>query len=194
MIYNLVSEKLEGKKLVRTYRNDQGSETKTSPIYTDAAGETWWGFMDLLKIPYIRMAYAQNLTNLFTVGLSLNDIVKWAEEERAILKSDAHDKIDRAIALSYEKEKIARQVADPVKQHLSLGTVYILKEDERIDAFDEGLSQQKFVLWSADPKSVTFFLNWLTGHTQSYLGRLEKISKTVLPLLNPNPRQTSGKK
>lgn len=185
MIYEFIGEHLEGKKKIRTYRNNQGNETQTTWIFQDASGKDWYGFVDLLKIPYIRMAYAQNITNLFTVGLSLNDVLKWCQEEREILRSGDADKIEKAIALTYEKERHCKQVADPVQQHLSLATVYVLEENERVDSFSESKSVEKLVLWKADPGAISFFLNWLTGHTQNYIQRLEKISRIALPQLNP---------
>src|SRR5919108_662107 len=131
MSYKLITEKTEGKapRLVRYYKNERtNTEVKTEHIYTDKDGKMYFGFADLYKIPYIRSVYAKHINDLYSVGLSLKDILKWCEQEKTILKSDDPEKYEKLYALILEKEGIASHTADPIQQHLSLCTIYVLAE------------------------------------------------------------------
>lgn len=183
MIYELIGEKPEGTRTVRTYRNSNtGTETKLSLLYTDKEGGKWWAFLDLFKIPIMRMSMARNITDLYTIGLTLKDIVTWCNEEKKILKSEDPEKYEKLYSLILEKERLATFTADPLKQQLALCTVYILADDERVDYFDESLCEQKLKVWKGLPEMVAFFLTWHTGHIQNSLRRLDRISTTVLKL------------
>lgn len=179
MIYEFVSEKTENGKLVKTYRAGQ-SETKIYPIYKDKAGKQWYGFTNLNNIPYIRTAMAKHIINLYTMGLSLKDVLAWCKSEKEILKSDDSEKYEKLYALVLEKEKLATFTADPIKQHLALATVYVLGDDERVDYFDESLAEQKLKFWSVDLEATAFFLSWHNEHISRYLNGLDKASKIVL--------------
>ncbi len=183
MNYELKEEKQKGKQLIRTYINDRTStEVKTELLYTDKAGQRWWGFQDLFKIPYIRTAYAKHISDLFTIGLSLKDIVGWCSEEKTLLKSDDPEKYEKLYSLILEKEKIATVTADPIKQHLALCTIYVLADDERIDYFDDQVANDKMILWNADMAATSFFLTWHSRHIADYTKTLNRISQTVSKL------------
>lgn len=181
MLYELVAEKTENNRPVRTFRNTKtGTETKLSLIHTDSEGGKWWGFMDLYKIPIMRISMARNITDLYTIGLSLKDIKTWCSEEKTLLKSNDPEKYEKLYALVLEKERIATFAADPIKQQLALCTVYIIADDERVDYFDEQEAEKKLKEWKAFPDMVAFFLTWHTDHIQRYIKRLAKISTTAL--------------
>lgn len=194
MSYELFSDQQEGGRRVKTFRNKHGSETKITPIHTDKGGRTWWGFVDLLKIPYIRMAHAQNITNLFSLGLTLKDMNKWCEDEKALLRSNDPEKYEKLYALVLEKEKAAKQLLDPVRQHLSLCSVYVLDEDERVDYFDDVQAEKKLKEWSLFPETVAFFLNWHLGHTRNFLEPFQNFSQMFSKQANPKPPKQSRKR
>lgn len=179
-MYNITSDKTENKRRVITYTDDKtGTEVKITPIYKDKNGQQWFAFIDLHRVPYIRLAYGKHVTDLFTMGLGLKDILKWCEEEKAILKGDDPEKYEKLYSMVLEKERIARHTADPIKMHLSLCTIYVLEEGERIDWFDESISDRKFKLWAQDRDAAAFFLSWHTDRIQDYINPLIKITKTV---------------
>lgn len=202
MIYELIHEKNIGSKdkpqLQRLYRNSKtGTETTLNHIYTDDTKVRWWGFNDLYKIPIMRISMTRHITDLYTIGLSLKDIQKWCEQEKAILKSNDPEKYEKLYALILEKEQIATFTADPIKQQLALCTVYILADDERIDYFDEQNAETKLRIWKNFPDMVAFFLTWHTDHIQRYIKALQKVSTTVLNLqeqvnqMKSNPVQSA---
>ena len=184
MLYKLVSEKEEKGKPVRVYRNETtGTESKLSLIYTEPTSkQKWWGFTDLYKIPIMRMSMARNITDLYTIGMTLKDIQSWCDQEKALLRGNDPEKYEKLYSLILEKERVATFAADPLKQQLALCTVYILADEERIDYFDEQEAEKKLQQWKAFPQMVAFFLTWHTDHIQRYMKRLDKISTTVLSL------------
>jgi hypothetical protein len=194
MNYTFIEDRTEGGKTVKVFRNSQGSETKVSKIYTTQDGKDWFGFVDLSKIPYIRIAYSKHIMDLFNLGMGLKDLLEWADNMKQIIRSEDPEKYEKLYSLILEKEKLAKFTADPIKQHLALCTVYIIAEDERIDYFDEGVAEQKMKLWSADPEAITFFLSWHNERIQDYLNFFKKISRTVSDLQRaskPGPFQKS---
>lgn len=184
MTYELISERVENKRPTRTYKNKQtGGETKLYLIYEDKdnpAKGRWWGFTDLYKIPIMRMVMARNITDLYNVGLSLKDIQDWCSQEKTLLRGNDPEKYEKLYQLVLEKEKLATFTADPIKQQIALATVYVLKDDERIDYFDEQASYEKLQSWKPFPELSAFFLHWLNRATQPYIDRFSKISTTAL--------------
>lgn len=183
MLYELVSTKTEQGRDVRTYRNNKtGTETKLQHIYTDNEGEKWFGFTDLYKIPYQRMAMAKHITDLYTIGLSQKDILSWCDNLKTLARSNDAERYEKLYAKILEIENTVKFAADPVKQQLALCTVYILGSEERIDYFDESIATTKLERWKAFPDMVGFFLTWHTGHIQRSIKALQKISTTVSTL------------
>lgn len=169
-----------GKKPWRKYKNmATQEECETELIKIDKDGGKWWGFKDLYGIPYIRIAMAKHISDLFTIGLSVNDMIDWAKRNRELAKGNDSEKLDKIIALSYEMETTATQTANIYKQHLSLCTVYIMADDERVDYFTDEMSANKIMLWNADVNLITFFLSWHNQHIQRYTKNLNKISGIV---------------
>lgn len=180
MLYKLMAEKTEGKKLVRIYQNERtGTEVKTEHIYTGKEGEKYFGFADLFKIPYIRSAYAKHINDLYGLGLSLKDVLSWCAKEKELLRSDDPEKYEKLYSLVLEKEGVVQHGADPIRQHLALCTVYVLGEDEQVDYFSETVAEEKLTKWKADDDAVAFFLNWHHERIQHYTGILKKSLKTV---------------
>lgn len=179
-MYNLTKTEERNGKEFRTYTNSKtGTETQTTHIYTDREGARWFGFVDLFKIPYMRVAYSKHIADLFTMGLGLKDILQWTDEMKTLLKSDDPEKYEKLYALTLEKERIAKNTADPIKQHLNLATVYVLAEEERVDHFDDKIAADKLKLWLADTDALSFFLTWHNEHIQSFTSNLNTILGTV---------------
>lgn len=182
MSYELRTEQKENNRLVRTYTNQQGTEVKTYHIYDGPDKIKYWGFVDLYNIPIQRVVMSKHIADLFGIGLSKVDIIQWCSEEKRLLKSNDPEKYEKLFALILEKEKIVNMVADPIKQHLALCTVYILKDDERVDYFNEEMATEKIKQWSAFPAMTAFFLSWHNDNIRRYMGTLQKISRTVSTL------------
>lgn len=179
-MYELTETKTVKGKPVRVYRNVQtNTEVRTTPIYTDTQGKVWWGFVDLYKVPYLRIAFAKHISDMFTMGLGLADILQWCKEEKEILRGDDPEKYEKLYAKILEKETLAKHIADPIKQHLALCTIYVLHENEKIDTFSDEQANEKLLLWKADLDATAFFLTWHNEHINGYMNNLAKISKTV---------------
>lgn len=174
--WNLVSE--TGK--VRVYQSDTGTRLETELIHTDQAGNKWYAFKDLFKIPYLRLAYSKQIADLFSAGLTLNDLREWIKKEKDILRGNSAEKYEKLYSLILEKESLIESTADPIKQHLSLCTIYILSEDEKIDYFDMSEIQKKMDIWRLDPLACSFFLNWHINHIANYSSSLNHISEIAL--------------
>lgn len=176
----LHKERLEGNRIIRTWRNTKtGNEIKLSLIHQDQDGSKYWGFVDLFKMPIMRSSMAKNITDMYTIGMTLKDILKWCADEKDLLKSDDPEKYEKLYALILEKERLATYTADPLKQQLALTTVYILEDDERVDYFDEAIAEKKLKAWSGRPDLIAFFLTWQTDHIGRYLKTLAKVSAIV---------------
>jgi hypothetical protein len=182
-MYQLIETRTEQKRETRIYKNTHtGTEVKTSVIYVTPDGVKFWGFNDLYKIPYIRTAFARHISDLYTIGLSLKDILSWCEQEKSLLKSEDPEKYEKLYALVLEKERLAKFTADPIRQQLALCTVYILTDEERIDYFEDSQAEQKLNMWMGSPEMIAFFLTWHTEHIRRYMKTLDKISTTVLKM------------
>jgi len=179
MIYELISDK-ENKRIFRN--KETGTEVKLSKIHTDKEGCHWWGFDDFYKVPIMRMAMAKNITDMYSVGLTLNDIKTWCSEQKTLLKSSDPEKYEKLYAKVLEIERTATFTADPLKQQLALCTVYIIADTERIDYFDEQQAESKLKLWKGSPDMVAFFLTWHTGRIQRYIKDLQGISEIASKL------------
>lgn len=170
MIYKLETETVVENKRRRVYVNSQtGAECVTQELYKDKMNRVWFGFVDLFKIPYIRVAFSQHISNLFGVGLTKEDLGKWCNELKTTLKNgNDPERYEKAYASILNTEALINSMADPVKQHLSLCTVYVLREDEKIDVFSEELAGSKMKDWAMDLQAQSFFLNWHLEHIQRY--------------------------
>lgn len=186
MIYDLITEGMVNKKFTRTYRNKQGTEVKTHLVYTDTEGGKWFAFLDLYKIPIQRKAMASYVTNLYSVGLTIKDILTWCSEEKKLINGNDPEKLQKLYALILDKEKLATFTADPIKQGLALAAVYIMSQDERIDTFENEDLERKLKIWGGMPEAVGFFLKWLNSHIEYYINRFSKASQTASKLQGIN--------
>lgn len=174
------TKEVKGKE-VRTYRNAAtGTECQTEFLIADADGNRWFGFKDLRQIPYIRITYAKHVSDLFSIGLSLKDILDWCDQEKKLIKGTDPEKYEKIYALILEKEKLAQHTADPIKQHLALATVYALQDEERIDYFSDTIAEEKLKIWNADPHLTAFFLSWHNRHITDFIKTLDRITPIVL--------------
>jgi hypothetical protein len=168
---------------IRTYIQEKtGNEFQTELIHTDPNGAQWYGFRDLFKIPYIRIAYAKQIADLYTTGLALADILEWCSKEKVLLKGNDPEKYEKLYSMVLDKENLAKSTADPLQQHLGLCTVYVLADDERIDYFDLNISQGKMSRWRLFPETTAFFLSWHTAHIHNYITHYNSTSKTASSL------------
>lgn len=180
MLHEIVNPgRIEGTRFVRTWRNVKtGTEIKLTMLHEEE-GQRYWGFIDLYKMPIMRISMAKNITDLYNIGLTLKDIQSWCSQEKELLTSDDPEKYEKLYALVLEKERIATHTADPIRQQLALTTVYILEDDERIDYFDEAIAERKLQNWKARPDLIAFFLTWQTDHIGRYMKTLQKVSAIV---------------
>lgn len=157
-----------------------GTQLTTEHIYTDKMGNKWWGFSNLFNVPYIRIAYAKQVSDLFTTGVTAEDLDRWDDEEIKLLKSSDPEKYEKLYAIKLERRKLRQAIVDPVKQHLALSTIYVLSEEERIDYFELEMAERKIAMWKLDQEAVGFFLNWHTGHILKFTETYKGISQIAL--------------
>lgn len=157
-----------------------GTQLTTELIYTDKMGGKWWGFSDLFAVPYIRTAYAKQVSDLFTTGVTVEDLDKWDNEELKLLKSNDPEKYEKLYSLILERRKVRQSIVDPMKQHLALCTIYVLQDQERIDYYTLDQAGEKMQLWQLDKEATGFFLNWHTGHILKLTETFKGISQIAL--------------
>jgi hypothetical protein len=177
----------------RLYVQQQtNTECITTLIHTDQLGVDWWAFTDLFAIPYMRIAQAKAISDLFECGLTKQDVTKWIAEEKVLLKSNDPEKYEKLYKLTLEKEQLIATVIDPLKQHLTLCTIYVLTADERIDYFTTDIGAKKLQQWALDTNAQAFFLNWHAVHIQNYMKGLKQLSVIALNSQNLTDRVNSG--
>lgn len=157
-MYQLTSQ-TENKRI---YRNAQtGTEITTVLKHKDNSGQNWWVFENLLEIPAIRRMASQKISQLYGANVSIEDIKTFIGKLKANLKAqDSGEKYERAYADLINFENLVNQTADPVKQSLALCTVYVLTDDERIDAFSMQQAAEKMKQFDLDTDLQAFFLSW----------------------------------
>ena len=163
---------------VKVYINEAtGSECILDFIYSDISGANWYGFRDLFSIPKVRLAYARSIADLFNIGLSASDITGWISEEKKLLKSNDPEKYEKLYSLVLQKESLVNNTVDPMLQYLSVATVYVVGEDERIDYFNQSETANKLKLWSEDKDAQSFFLGWYSKRIITYMSDLKKLTQ-----------------
>ncbi len=180
-----LSNESEGK---RTYINSTtGSKCSTSKVYTDKESNDWYGFEDLMSLPYTRNFAATKISSLYALGLSKDDLSGHINGLKTLLKSDDSEKFEKCYANILDFESKANNATDPVKQMSSLVCVYFLLNDEPIDSFEGSLQIKKISLLEADFDMHAFFLNRQIEAMQDYSQRLNLISKIVSMPLSDMP-------
>ena len=163
---------------MRIYENDTNSSTiQTDLIHTDKMGNKWYGFYDLFSIPYLRIAYSKTISDLFGIGLTVDDLKKWIANEKKILKSNDPEKYEKLYAAVLEKEQAITGAIDPIQQHLAIATIYVLSSTEQIDFYSPTIAEQKLQLWKLDQDAQSFFLSW----------HIERMANYTKHLSNPSP-------
>lgn len=166
----------------REYSNTvTGGKCKTEKVYTDREGNSWWGFTDLISIPYTRSFAATKISSLYALGLSKEDLVSHIAGMKLVLKSSDPDKYEKAYANLLDFESKAIAATDPVKQMSSLVCVYFMLNDEPIDSFENSIQSKKISLLEADFDMHSFFLKRQMQATEDYSARLGLLSQIVLP-------------
>jgi hypothetical protein len=169
---------------VRTYRNETtGTEITTYLLYTDRGKGTWWAFEDLFQLPFIRQLAAKKIVDLYGYGLTITDIKGHTRQLKTILRADKDpERYEKAYAKVLELELLTDSMADPVKQCIGLGTLYLLYNDERPDAYVQAEQNVKMSALALDLDLQAFFLNWWTEVMKSsgtILNGISRIASTL---------------
>ncbi len=157
-----------------------GTEVFTNLIYTDGNENKWWSFEDLLQIPFIRKKAAEKVSQLYGVGMTREDLTNFIARLKSILKDTDPEKYERAYSELLNMETIADETNDAVKQSLSLCSVYIMADDERIDTFSFTTAVQKMKVWEMDLDAQSFFLRWFTDGMNDFTKLYSSIIPTAL--------------
>jgi hypothetical protein len=164
----------------RTYRSTvTGTDITTSLIYTDASGNKWWAFDDLLQIPHIRKMAANNISQLYGMGFTIEDLKTFTGKMKGILRSNDQERYEKAYSELLHLESVVENNIDPVKQELGLCAVYILSDTERVDTFSSREAVTKMDLWSLDFDAQSFFLTWLTAGMNDFKKAYSSIMETA---------------
>jgi len=168
----------DGAKDKRIYRNDETStEIVMTKLYKDGQGHTWWGFDDLLTLPFIRQMAAKRVIELYGNGLSIDDIKQYTAQLKVYLKNHQDpERYEKAYAKVLEIEQLTDMTADPVRQSLGLCTVYLLIDDERPDIYNQQTQNLKMSSLAMDIDAQAFFLRWWTDSIQRYGNLLKGLS------------------
>lgn len=173
---------LTNKDSKRVYTNQAtGSKCLTSKLYTDKEGNDWYGFDDLMTLPYTRQFAATKISSLYALGLSKDDLSGHINGMKSLLKSTDPEKFEKCYANLLDFESKANNATDAIKQMSSLVCVYFLLNDEPIDSFDGSLQLKKMSLLEADFDMHSFFLNRQIQTTEQYSAHLNLLSQIVLP-------------
>lgn len=165
----------------RIYANSEtGSQCSQTMCYTDKDGNKWYGFDDLMTLPYVRNFAATKITSLYALGLSKDDLNGFISGQKSILKSTDKDKYEKAFALLLDFEVKANNATDAIKQMSSLVCVYYTMNDEPIDSFDNNLQIKKMAMLEADTDMHGFFLLRQIEATEHYTQHLNLLSQIVL--------------
>lgn len=164
----------------RTYRSTiTGTDITTSLLYTDANGQKWWAFDDLMQIPHIRKMAANNISQLYGQGFTAEDLKEFTKRVKGILKGSDTERYEKAYSEILTLESIVENNLDPVKQELGLCSVYILADDERVDTFSSRKAVEKMEVWSMDLDAQAFFLSWLSGGMNGFKTLYNDLTKIV---------------
>jgi hypothetical protein len=178
-MYKLETETAEK----RTYRSTiTDTVIGTHLLHTGEDGKQWWAFDDLLQIPFIRKKAGEKVTQLYGTGLTKEDLNNFVAKTKAVLKSDDAERYEKAYSELLQLEAIVNETADPVKQSLSLCAVYILADDEQVDAFSFAAAIEKMNIWALQPDLQAFFLNWLTDGMDNFTAHYSSIMQIASTL------------
>lgn len=179
-MYTLIN-KISGTR--RTYTSSiTGTEISTKLIYTDGSGNNWWAFEDLLQMPFIRKKAAEKVSQLYGVGITKEDLSNFVTKMKNTLRGADAERYEKAYSEVLNLESIIESTADPVKESLSLCTVYIMQDDERVDNFSYQQAARKVELWTLDTDAQAFFLTWLAAGINDYTQHYKSIMQIASTL------------
>ena len=165
----------------RSYLNSAtGSKCKTSKIYTDNQGNDWYGFVDLMEIPYTRQFAATKVSSLYALGLSKDDLNIFFTKHKLTLKSNDPEKYEKAYSELLDFQNMVENATDTVKQLSSLVCVYYMLSNEIIDSFENSMQLRKLSILESDPNAHAFFLSRQIEDIEAYTLRLKQLSETSL--------------
>lgn len=177
----------------RVYRSEvTGTEVTTFLLKTDENDQHWWAFQDLLQMPFIRKKAAEKVTQLYGTYTTPEDINKITAALKLHLKSSDPEKYEKAYAEVLNLESLVRETADPNRQSLSLCSVYILADNERIDNFSFNEATEKMAKWTLMPDLQSFFLNWLNGGISGLTNLYATASKIALGETRESPLESES--
>jgi hypothetical protein len=164
----------------KEFRNqDTGGELTLKKVYTDTAGNIWWEITNLFLLPKIRILAAQKISQLYQVGLSVDDIENHINAMKNLLRSEDKEKYDKAMQAMLNFEDNYRNATNASRQMSSLVCIYYLLNDERIDAFDMAIQDHKINILMVDMDAQAFFLTKQIDRTETYGTALNALSKTA---------------
>lgn len=179
---------------LRTYNNSvTNSDCTTEVIYTDIFGGKWWTFSDLWQLPVLREVASRKVTDLYTASITKADIDEYLTTQKTLLKGNDPEKYEKMYMVLLNFENAVANVSDPVKNLLSLCTVYIMADDERPDGYSLTKAMEKIDIWKEDEDATVFFLNWLTGTINSFLSASRSRSPIASTTSTEPPKRRSLK-
>jgi hypothetical protein len=163
----------------RTYINSvTGSQCTQTMVYVDKEGNKWWGFDNLMELPFTRSFAATKISSLYTLGLTTEDFKNFFTKHKATLKAkDNGEKYERAYAETLDFESKIEAASDPVKQQSALVTVYFTLNDEPIDSFGNEIQMRKMSILESDLEAHSFFLQRQIYLIESYTHRYNLLSQ-----------------
>ncbi len=169
----------------RIYTNSvTGTQCTTTMVHTDNEGNNWWGFDNIMLLPYTRQFAASTISALYQLGLSKEDLTGHISKLKTLLKANDPEKYEKAYAEVLDFENKAINATDSLKKMSSLVCVYYLLNDEKVDVFDKVLQIEKMSILENDPEAHSFFLRSLIEVTSNYTTHLTALSRTVSPSIN----------
>jgi len=151
-------------------------------IYTDGSGNNWWAFEDLLQMPFIRKKAAEKVSQLYGVGITKEDLTGFITKIKATLRGPDAERYEKVYSEVLNLESIIESTVDPVKESLSLCTIYIMQDDERIDNFSYQQAARKIELWTLDTDAQAFFLTWLSDGMNDFTTHYRSIMQIASTL------------
>lgn len=158
-MYKLKSENEEG---LRTYVNEEtGTEIQTKILKVDEAGRKWYGFVDLLNIPFMRRHISEQMRKMYGEPVNESDMRNLISRLKEMLRSADTEKYERVYAEVLHFEDLLNAGRDTIAYFTTLASLYILSADEDISTYNTTQANKKMMYWADFPDLHTFFLNWL---------------------------------
>lgn len=165
----------------RFYSNPlTGGKCEMDLLNIDKDGNKWWGFSDLLAMPFTRHMATTKIMSLSALGFTKDDIFGIITGLKNLLNSSDAEKFQKSYALILDFESKALTATDTVGQLSALTCVYYTFNDEAIDSFEDAIQAKKMSILKVNSELQAFFLKRQTELIESYMTRLNEISKIVL--------------